>query len=70
MPSEGWLVAHDNIPAVDREFVVQNLQPARTYQFTVSAVNSVGEGSASKPSQLVELPQQRMIYSHFYTRDH
>ena len=57
-PEDGWQVSSDNVAASKRSQTVRNLQPARVYQFRVSAVNGVGEGSASPASEEVEIPQE------------
>lgn len=47
-----WMTASSNISS-NQNFVLltyNNLRPARTYQFRVSAVNNVGEGRPSSPS--------------------
>ena len=59
LPNEGWRVADKEVPFEQRTYTVRDLQPARSYQFRVSAVNDVGEGPASNPSNVIELPQQR-----------
>lgn len=40
-------------------YTVPDLRPAMQYQFKVAAVNEVGQGSFSSPSDVIELPQQR-----------
>lgn len=45
--------------ADSRCVLLKNLKAASAYQFRVSAVNSVGEGSPSDPSNVVALPQER-----------
>ena len=59
LPNEAWLVASSSVGANERTYHVTNLQPARTYQFRVSAVNDVGEGPPSEASENLEMPQQR-----------
>ncbi len=59
MDNEGWQVADALVPHTERVFTVNGLQPARTYQFRVSAINDVGEGPSSVASELIEMPQQR-----------
>lgn len=55
----GWKIAKANISHTQNFVLVQNLRPAMTYQFRVSAVNSVGEGQPSSPSTPpVTLPAQ------------
>lgn len=41
-----------------RWVLLRNLKAASVYQFRVSAVNSVGEGPASDPSNVIRLPQE------------
>lgn len=41
--------------------LLTNLKAAAVYQFRVSAVNSVGEGSSSAPSNQVMLPQEGKV---------
>nr|CAD7448038.1 unnamed protein product [Timema bartmani] len=59
-PLPTWVTALSNVSADGPRWVLLTaLKAAATYQFRVSAVNSVGEGSASKPSNTVALPQER-----------
>lgn len=51
-----------NVSATDNYVVLNNLKAASSYQFRVSAVNSVGEGPPSDPSNVVQLPQERKCY--------
>lgn len=46
----GWMRYPANISASQRFALLTNLRPAMTYQFRVLAVNSVGEGPPSAPS--------------------
>lgn len=46
--------------ANQRWVLLTSLKAASVYQFRVSAVNSVGEGSPSEPSNVVKLPQEGM----------
>ncbi|RWS25179.1 sidekick-like protein [Leptotrombidium deliense] len=48
--SHGWVVALSNISSSQNYAIVTHLRPASTYQFRVSAVNIVGEGSPSMAS--------------------
>ena len=59
LENEGWQVSDALVPAAERVYTVIGLQPARSYQFRVSAINDVGEGHASSPSDIIEMPQQR-----------
>lgn len=47
-----------NVSANQRWILLTNLKAAAAYQFRVSTVNSVGEGSPSEPSNVVMLPQE------------
>ncbi|XP_074647497.1 protein sidekick-2-like [Tubulanus polymorphus] len=59
LENEGWRMLVNKIDKLKREYTVSStLLPARTYQFHVSAVNSVGEGQPSPPSTRITLPQQ------------
>jgi hypothetical protein len=53
-----WITELANVTAGLRSVLLPNLRAAATYQFRVSAVNSVGEGTASDPSEEVMLPQE------------
>jgi len=56
---QGWKEVVANVSATQNFVLVTNLRPAKTYQFKVSAVNSVGEGHSSAPSNPpVTLPAQ------------
>lgn len=57
-PLLNWVTELSNVSATQRWVLLTNLKAAAAYQFRVSAVNSVGEGSPSEPSQLVVLPQE------------
>nr|CAD7206500.1 unnamed protein product [Timema douglasi] len=58
-PLPTWVTALSNVSAEGPRWVLLTaLKAAAAYQFRVSAVNSVGEGSASKPSNTVALPQE------------
>jgi hypothetical protein len=56
---EGWQLVANNIPPDMQAYTINNLQPANTYQFHVTAINDVGEGRPSLPSRTIRLPQQR-----------
>jgi protein sidekick len=47
-----------NVSAGVRWVLLPSLRAAASYQFRVSAVNSVGEGTPSDPSEVVMLPQE------------
>ncbi|KAF2903932.1 hypothetical protein ILUMI_02247 [Ignelater luminosus] len=57
-PLLNWITELSNISADQRWVLLTNLKAAAAYQFRVSAVNSVGEGSPSEPSNQVMLPQE------------
>lgn len=44
--------------ATERWVLLRNLKAASVYQFRVSAVNAVGEGPPSDPSNVIRLPQE------------
>ena len=52
------MTALTNVSADTTWEVVSGLQAAADYQFRVSAVNSVGEGTPSSPSSLITLPHE------------
>ena len=53
-----WTTEMANVSSTARHLVLQSLKAAAAYQFRVSAVNSVGEGQPSEPSNRVTLPQE------------
>ncbi|KAL3268776.1 hypothetical protein HHI36_007876 [Cryptolaemus montrouzieri] len=57
-PLMNWVTEISNVSANQRWVLLENLKAAASYQFRVSAVNSVGEGSPSDPSNMVKLPQE------------
>lgn len=57
-PLLNWITELSNVSAEQRWVLLTNLKAAAAYQFRVSAVNSVGEGSPSDPSNVVMLPQE------------
>ncbi|XP_012155263.1 protein sidekick isoform X7 [Ceratitis capitata] len=57
-PLLNWVTELSNVSANQRWTVLKNLKAATVYQFRVSAVNRVGEGSPSEASNIVELPQE------------
>ena len=54
-----WILADGNVDSSATMYTVPDLRPAMVYQFRVAAVNEVGEGPYSSPSEAIELPQQR-----------
>jgi protein sidekick len=57
-PLPNWVTELSNVSAQQRSVVLTSLKAATSYQFRVSAVNSVGEGSPSEASNIVTLPQE------------
>ncbi|XP_029163396.1 protein sidekick isoform X2 [Nylanderia fulva] len=57
-PLQNWVTERDNVSATSRWVLLNNLKAAASYQFRVSAENSVGEGPSSAPSDVVVLPQE------------
>lgn len=57
-PLLNWVTELNNVSANENSVILTNLKAASSYQFRVSAVNSVGEGSPSDPSNVVQLPQE------------
>ncbi|XP_048507643.1 protein sidekick isoform X2 [Athalia rosae] len=57
-PILNWVTEHSNVSADSRWVLLDSLKAAAAYQFRVSAVNSVGEGTPSEPSNVVALPQE------------
>lgn len=53
-----WVTEVSNLSASQRWVLLENLKAAASYQFRVSAINSVGEGSPSDPSNMIKLPQE------------
>ncbi|XP_076305612.1 sidekick cell adhesion molecule isoform X1 [Tachypleus tridentatus] len=53
-----WVTAKVNITGEKRYVTLTNLKPASRYQFRVSAVNGVGEGSPSPATSPVDLPPE------------
>jgi len=58
-PILNWVTERDNVSATSRWVLLNNLKAAASYQFRVSAENSVGEGPSSAASNIVVLPQER-----------
>lgn len=57
-PLLNWVTELSNVSAVQKWILLKNLKAAAVYQFRVSAVNSVGEGPPSDPSNQIMLPQE------------
>ncbi|XP_014300001.2 protein sidekick isoform X2 [Microplitis demolitor] len=53
-----WVVENDNVSSQVRWCLLEDLKAAAAYQFRVTAVNLVGEGPPSEPSNVVILPQE------------
>lgn len=60
-PLVDWVTELTNISANSRYAILENLKAANTYQFRISAMNAIGEGTPSQPSNFVTLPQQGLI---------
>lgn len=60
-PLLNWITELSNVSATQRWVLLRTLKAASVYQFRVSAVNSVGEGSPSEPSNVIRLPQEGEI---------
>lgn len=56
-----WTTEVSNVSAEARWITLPSLKAAAAYQFRVSAVNSVGEGQPSEPSNRVTLPQEGIL---------
>ncbi|XP_055684947.1 protein sidekick isoform X2 [Lutzomyia longipalpis] len=57
-PLLNWITELSNVSSAQRWVLLTNLKAATAYQFRVSAVNSVGEGSPSESSNIINLPQE------------
>ncbi|XP_055298302.1 protein sidekick isoform X8 [Sitodiplosis mosellana] len=57
-PLLNWITELSNVSSNQRWILLRNLKAASVYQFRVSAVNSVGEGPPSEPSNVIRLPQE------------
>ncbi|XP_065308715.1 protein sidekick isoform X2 [Dermacentor albipictus] len=53
-----WTTALSNISAEATSILVSQLKPSVSYQFRVSAVNGVGEGSPGGPTEPVSVPPE------------
>lgn len=59
-PLLNWVTEPMNVSANQRWVLLTSLKAATSYQFRVSAVNTVGEGPASDPTDVLTLPQEGM----------
>lgn len=57
-PLLNWITELSNVSASQRWILLTSLKAASVYQFRISAVNSVGEGPPSDPSNVIKLPQE------------
>lgn len=57
-PLLNWVTEPMNVSANQRWVLLTSLKAATSYQFRVSAVNTVGEGPASDPTDALTLPQE------------
>lgn len=57
-PLLNWVTELSNVSHLQRWVLLTSLKAATVYQFRISAVNSVGEGSPSEPSNVIKLPQE------------
>ncbi|XP_041766363.1 protein sidekick isoform X3 [Anopheles merus] len=57
-PLLNWVTEVANVSAQAKWMLLTNLKAATAYQFRISSVNRVGEGSPSDPSNVVKLPQE------------
>lgn len=65
-PLLNWVTEMSNVSIDQRWVLLTNLKAAASYQFRVSAVNSVGEGPPSEPSNQVMLPQEGELIFQLY----
>lgn len=63
-PLLNWITELSNVSANQRWVLLNSLKAASVYQFRVSAVNSVGEGSPAEPSNVIKLPQEGSRHLH------
>jgi protein sidekick len=55
---QNWITEMSNISANAKSIQIKNLKAATSYQFRVSAVNRVGEGYPSEPTNTISLPHE------------
>lgn len=65
-PLLNWVTELSNVSHLQRWVLLTSLKAATVYQFRISAVNSVGEGSPSEPSNVIKLPQEGMCLNSLY----
>lgn len=56
-----WVTELSNVSSTQRWVLLTGLKAASAYQFRVSAINAVGEGSPSDPTGIVVLPQEGLL---------
>lgn len=57
-PLLNWITELSNVSSSQRWILLTGLKAASAYQFRVSAINAVGEGTPSEPTGVVTLPQE------------
>lgn len=57
-PLLNWIRTPLNVSANHRWVLLTSLKAATSYQFRVLAINAVGEGSPSDPTEVITLPQE------------
>lgn len=57
-PLLNWVTEPMNVSSTQRWVLLTSLKAATSYQFRVSAVNTVGEGPPSDPTDVLTLPQE------------
>jgi hypothetical protein len=55
---QNWITEVSNISASVKSVSIKNLKAATSYQFRISAVNRVGEGYPSEPTNTISLPHE------------
>lgn len=69
-PLLNWVTEPMNVSANQRWVLLTSLKAATSYQFRVSAVNTVGEGPASDPTDALTLPQEgKTPYGRIYHKE-
>lgn len=59
---QNWITEISNISANAKAVQIKNLKAATSYQFRVSAVNRVGEGYPSDPTNTISLPHEGKLF--------